>query len=193
MASLLLKGLNMNVTEVNDSELIALLAMSDLPVLVDFYSPYCGACGQFATMMDIVAQRYDGKLKVVKIDAFRNKQVSSKLKPNLPMPTSAIYYRGKLVDTYEGAPTLLEIYQPFLNGCFKMIEQAKNGEHSLEIPFGYKLLRDTTLEQRSWMNEIHSDRGPNHLTCSHCLRVFHGNAKRTICRTCEEDIQNPPI
>lgn len=179
--------------EVNDEQLSALLAMSSLPVLVDFYSPYCGVCGPFGVMMDMVAERYAGKITVVKIDAIRNKVVSSRLKPNLPMPTSAIFYKGKLVDSNEGAPVMFEIYEPFLNKCLQMIQQYDNGDIRLDIPFGYKLLRDTTLEQRSWMNESHSERGRNTLTCSHCLRVFHGNAKRTICRTCEEDIADPPM
>ena len=75
--------------EVNDEQLASLLAMSSLPVLVDFYSPYCGACGPFGVMMDIVAERYDGKLTVVKIDTIRNKVIANKLKTNMPLPMSA--------------------------------------------------------------------------------------------------------
>lgn len=179
--------------EVNDEQLASLLAMSSLPVLVDFYSPYCGACGPFGVMMDIVAERYDGKLTVVKIDTIRNKVIANKLKTNMPLPMSAVYYKGKLVDSNIGAPVAYEIYEPFLRKCMQMVEQFDKGELPLEIPFGYKLLRDTTVEQRSWMNEAHSERGLATLTCSHCLRVFHANAKRTICRTCEEDINDPPI
>ena len=181
----------MEVMEVYDQELATLIDFSDVPVLVDFYSPYCGACVQFFTMMEMVAQRYHNKLRVVKINALVNKGVSARIKPNLAMPTSAIFYRGKLVDTYEGAPVLLEIYQPFLDGCFKMIEKAKNGEHDMTIPFGYKLLRDTTVEQRSWLNEVHSARGPNHLTCIHCLRIFHGASNRDMCRSCEDERNDP--
>ena len=41
---------------------------SELPVLVDFWAPWCGPCQMMAPVLEALAKKFDGKLKIVKVD-----------------------------------------------------------------------------------------------------------------------------
>ena len=49
----------------------------DVPCVIDFYATWCGPCKKVAPIMEELAKKYDGKLKVYKIDVDKEKQLAS--------------------------------------------------------------------------------------------------------------------
>ena len=57
-------------TVVTDASFEAEVLKSDIPVLVDFWAPWCGPCRMIAPLIDQLAEEYDGKLKAVRAATF---------------------------------------------------------------------------------------------------------------------------
>jgi thioredoxin 1 len=81
-----------------DQEVVA----SDVPVLVDFWAPWCGPCRMVAPVVDEIATQYEGKVKVVKINTDDNPNVANKYGIR-SIPTLMIFKGGQKVDTVVGA------------------------------------------------------------------------------------------
>ncbi len=67
-----------DVQQVSDASFDADVIKSTLPVLIDFWAPWCGPCRAIAPMVDELAKEYAGKLKVVKMNVDDNPQTPSK-------------------------------------------------------------------------------------------------------------------
>ncbi len=75
---------------------------SDLPVLVDFWAPWCGPCRMVAPVVEELAEQYKGKLKVVKVNTDDNAEISMRYGIR-SIPTLGIFKNGKIVDGVIGA------------------------------------------------------------------------------------------
>jgi len=92
------------VAEVSDSNWETEVIQSDTPVLVDFWAPWCGPCRMLAPTVEQVAEKYQGKAKVVKLNVDENVEISGKYGIR-GIPTLVLFNRGQEVDRHVGVPS----------------------------------------------------------------------------------------
>lgn len=90
------------VTHVGDADFDAAVLQSDTPVLVDFWAEWCGPCKMIAPVLDELAETYDGKLKVVKLNVDENRASAMKYHVR-SIPMLLLFKDGQIQATQIGA------------------------------------------------------------------------------------------
>ncbi len=85
-------------TENFESEVLG----SDVPVLVDFWAVWCGPCKMVSPLIDELADDYDGKAKVCKINVDEQMELAEKFKV-MTIPTIMVFKNGEIVEKTVGA------------------------------------------------------------------------------------------
>lgn len=89
-------------TVVTDQDFDSVVMKSDIPVLVDFWAPWCGPCKAMIPVMDDISKQYEGKLKVVKMNVDESTEVPGRYGV-MSIPTFLIVNKGEVVDTFVGS------------------------------------------------------------------------------------------
>jgi len=104
------------VNEIKDQDFDQEVLKSSLPVVVDFWAPWCGPCKQIAPVVDKLSEEYKGKLKFCKVNVDENHDTASKYHV-MSIPTLIFFKNGQLVEQTVGGvseKTLRSKLQEFL-------------------------------------------------------------------------------
>jgi thioredoxin 1 len=91
-----------SVTDVTDNNFAAEVLESDVPVLVDFWAPWCGPCRMVAPVVEEIAKERAGELKVVKLNTDENQQTSIQY-GIMSIPTLILFRNGEVAKKVIGA------------------------------------------------------------------------------------------
>lgn len=86
-------------TEANFQEEVL---QSQTPVLVDFYADWCGPCKMMAPIVKELAEAYDGRIKIGKLNVDENPDTAARYKV-MSIPTFLIFQKGEKTDAVAGA------------------------------------------------------------------------------------------
>jgi thioredoxin 1 len=91
-----------NLPEVTDANFQAEVIEADVPVLVDFWAPWCGPCRMVAPVVEEIAQERGDQLKVVKLNIDENQNVAMQYNV-MSIPTLMLFRNGEVAKTVIGA------------------------------------------------------------------------------------------
>lgn len=77
-------------------------ASQEVPVIVDFWAPWCGPCKTLGPALEAAVQAAKGRVKMVKIDVDQSQMLASQLRIQT-VPTVYAFYKGQPVDGFQGA------------------------------------------------------------------------------------------
>jgi thioredoxin 1 len=86
---------------VDDNTFEAAVLQSALPVLVDFWAPWCGPCRMVSTHVDKIAQEYDGRLTVAKVNTDDNTKWAAQYRVT-GLPTLLFMINGQVINQQVG-------------------------------------------------------------------------------------------
>jgi thioredoxin 1 len=91
-----------SITEVTDSNFQAEVIESEVPVLVDFWAPWCGPCRMVAPVLEEIASEKGDALRIVKLNTDENQQTAIAYQV-LSIPTLILFKNGEIAKKVIGA------------------------------------------------------------------------------------------
>jgi len=104
-------------SNVTDADFEAKVLNSDLPVVVDFWAPWCGPCKMVAPILDKLAVEYEGKVLIAKVNTDNDQQYMMQYGIQ-GIPTMVFIHEGKLIHRQVGAlpePMLRDLFEQFVD------------------------------------------------------------------------------
>ena len=90
------------IVHISDNSFEKDVLQAEVPVLVDFWAEWCGPCKAIAPVLEELAEDYDGKLKVCKMDVDSNTETAPKYGIR-GIPTLIVFNNGDVAGTKVGA------------------------------------------------------------------------------------------
>lgn len=97
-----------NIISITDDTFETEVVESSVPVLVDFWAQWCGPCKAIAPILDDLAQKYAGKVKIVKLDVDHNPATPPKFGVR-GIPTLILFKDGQVKATQVGMSTKADL------------------------------------------------------------------------------------
>lgn len=103
------------VTVVKTENFQSVISETGMPVVIDFWAAWCGPCRSFSTVLDRIAEEFEGKIFVGKVNVDEEPKLAEKFHV-MSIPTLGIFSGGELKETlvgsrsYQDMVNLLELY-----------------------------------------------------------------------------------
>ncbi len=101
-----------HLAEVGNDDFQTEVVASDLPVVVDFYAPWCAPCKMLAPVLEKVAAKYAGRVKVVKCDSDRDAEIAESYGVG-KIPNVMFFKDGEVVHQFVGYANEAQLSQMF--------------------------------------------------------------------------------